>query len=162
MQDARSARFRDRLQLLRRQFLQNRDLPHLNVLAPQLLTQTAQAAGVSWLERIYVPLVTRWGILGQVLSANHSCRAAVARLFARRTAKGELPCSAATGGYCQARERLPEPLFSQADLQTGRALGRQVSPELLWMGRRLYADDGSSVAVADTSAREDVNSLCCG
>ena len=31
-----------------------------------------------WMDRIYSPLVTLWGFLGQVLSADHSCRAAAA------------------------------------------------------------------------------------
>ena len=33
-----------------------------------------------WKDRIYSPLVTLWVFLGQVLSADHFCRAAVARL----------------------------------------------------------------------------------
>jgi pimeloyl-ACP methyl ester carboxylesterase len=37
-----------------------------------------------WLDRIFSPLVTLWVFLGQVLSADHSCRAAVARLIAGR------------------------------------------------------------------------------
>ena len=39
---------------------------------------------------------------GQVLSADHACRAAVARLLAHRLARGQGPCSAETGAYCGA------------------------------------------------------------
>ena len=37
-----------------------------------------------WKDRIFTPLVTLWVFLSQVLSADHSCRAAVARLIAHR------------------------------------------------------------------------------
>ena len=53
-----------------------------------------------WLDRTFSPLVTLWVFPGQVLSADHSCRAAVARLIAHRLARGQGPCSAATGAYC--------------------------------------------------------------
>jgi hypothetical protein len=42
------------------------------------------ALDVVWLDRIYLPLVTLWVFLGQVLSQDYSCRAAVARLIAHR------------------------------------------------------------------------------
>ena len=64
-----------------------------------------------WRDRIYSPLVTLWVFLGQVLSADSCCRAAVARLLAHRLSQGQSPCSAETGGYCQARSRLPEALL---------------------------------------------------
>lgn len=154
MQDAFAGRFRDQVQFLRRQFLQDGELPFSNVLSVQLVTQAAQAAGVRWLDRIYTPLVTLGVFLGQVLSADHSCRAAVARLIAHRVARGVRPCSGATGAYCQARERLPELFFSQTALQTGRELDAHVKPEWLWKGRRVYAYDGSTVAMADTPANQ--------
>jgi hypothetical protein len=50
--------------------------------------------------------------LGQVLSADHSCRAAVARLIAHRVWHGLKPCSSETGAYCQAWKWLPERFFS--------------------------------------------------
>ena len=43
------------------------------------------------MDRIYSPLVTLWVFLGQVLSADHSCRAAVARLIAHRAVAGTAP-----------------------------------------------------------------------
>src|SRR3954453_19244863 len=59
-------------------------------------------------DRIFMPVVTLCTFLAQVLSDDHSCRAAVARLLAWRTAQGLSPCSADTGGACKARQRLPE------------------------------------------------------
>ena len=88
--------------------------------------------------------------LGQVLSADHSCRAAVARLIAHRVARGQRPCSARTGAYCQARQRLPEAFFSAAACSVGRGLDAQAERRWLWKGRRVYLFDGTTVTMPDT------------
>jgi len=86
-------------------------LPFTNVLSEDLVERALKAIEGFWMDRIYSPLVTLWVFLGQVLSVNHSCRAAVARLIAHRVSRGQSPCSAETGAYCQARKRLPEKFF---------------------------------------------------
>jgi hypothetical protein len=141
--------FHEQASFLRRQFLQDGDLPFTNVLAEEALAQ-ALAAITGWLDRVFSPLVTLWVFLGQVLSADHSCRAAVARLVAHRLARGQSPYPAETGAYCQARKRLPEKFFSDVALQTGRTLGAGVGPQWLWKRRRVYVYDGSSVSMPDT------------
>src|SRR6186713_1329826 len=107
--------FREQVHFLRRQFLQDGDLPFTDVLTEEVIAQ-ALAALTGWLDRVFSPLVTLWVFLGQVLSADHSCRAAVARLIAHRVSRGQKPCSARTGAYCQARKRLPEAFFSETAL----------------------------------------------
>ena len=67
---------------LRRQFLQDGKLPFTNVLPVETITHALEKIDTCWKDRIYTPLVTLWVFLGQVLSADHSCRAAVARLIA--------------------------------------------------------------------------------
>jgi hypothetical protein len=62
-------------------------------------------------DRIFSPLVTLALFLGQVLSDDHSCRTVVLRLLAWRAARGLPKCSVDTGGYCQARRRLPDSLL---------------------------------------------------
>ena len=91
--------FRDHATFLRQQFLQDGELPFTTVLTEDVLAQALATVG-GWLDRIFSPLVTLWVFLGQVLSADHSCRAAVARLIAHRVAGGQSPCSARTGAYC--------------------------------------------------------------
>src|SRR6478752_10211223 len=125
--------FRQQVAFLRRQFLQDGDLPFTNVLTEEVIAQ-ALAALSGWLDRIFSPLVTLWVFLGQVLSADHSCRAAVARLLAHRLAQGQSPCSPETGAYCQARKRLPESFVADVARQTGRALDDAVEPQWLWKG----------------------------
>src|SRR5947209_13506935 len=139
-------KLRQQVQFLRRPFLQDGDLPFTNVLTEDVI---AQALSV-WLDRIFSPLVTLWVFLGQVLSADHSCRAAVARLLAYRVARGQSPCSAETGAYCQARKRLPESFFADVAHHTGRALDAKAEPQWLWQRRRVYIYDGSSVSMPDT------------
>lgn len=86
-----SGSVREQVGLLRRQFLQDGDLPFTDVLTEDVITQALTAVGV-WLDRVFSPQVTLWVFLEQVLSADHSCRAAVARLIAHRLSRGQRPC----------------------------------------------------------------------
>src|SRR6516162_8312134 len=175
-------RFRQQVQFLRRQFLQDGDLPFTEVLTEEAISQ-ALATVTGWLDRIFSPLVTLWVFLGQVLSADHSCRAAVARLIAHRLSRGQRPCSAETGAYCQARKRLPEKFFSTTACSVGRALDAKAKQSWLWKGRRVYMFDGTTVSMPDTAENQEaypqvynqkpglgfpiarvgaITSLCCG
>ena len=89
MRYCNEARFQQQMRFLRRQFLQDGDLPFSNVLSEGIVSQALTAINVCWVDRIYSPLVTLWIFLGQVLSADHSCRAAVARLIAHRLSRGQ-------------------------------------------------------------------------
>jgi len=129
--------------------LQDGDLPFTDVLTEGVI-ERALSALTGWLDRIFSPLVTLWVFLGQILSADHSCRAAVARLSAHRLTRGQAPCSPQTGAYCQARQRLPESFFADVARHTGRALDEGVDPRWLWQGRRVHIYDGSSVSMPDT------------
>ena len=132
-----SGSIREQVGFLRRQFLQDGDLPFTDVLTEDVITQALAAVG-GWLDRVFSPLVTLWVFLGQVLSADQSCRAAVARLIAHRRAQGQRPCSARTGAYCQARQRLPESFFADVARHTGQALDAKAEPQWLWKRRRVY------------------------
>src|SRR5262245_53517732 len=144
-----TASFRDQLSALRRQFLQDGDLPFTDVLTEEVIAQALSAIS-GWLDRIFSPLVTLWVFLGQVLSADHSCRAAVARLIAHRLARGQSPCSPQTGAYCQARKRLPESFFADVACSVGRDLDAKAKQRWLWKGRRVYLFDGTTVTMPDT------------
>jgi hypothetical protein len=135
---------------LRQQFLQDGNLPFTDVLSTEIVSQALTVIGASWYDRIFTPLVTLWVFLGQVLSADHSCRAAVARLIAHRASRGLKPCSSETGAYCQARKRLPERFFSTVASQVGRNLDAKADSQWLWKGRRVYLFDGSTVSMPDT------------
>ena len=89
----RHGRFRQQAKFLCHQFVQDPDLPIGKLLSDESVTQALTAIQGVWLDRVYPPLVTLWVFLTQVLSADHSCRAAVARLIAHRVCRGERPCS---------------------------------------------------------------------
>ena len=143
-------RFREQVRFLRRQFLQDGELPFHDVLSESAVAQALKALDVVWLDRIYSPLVTLWVFLGQVLSQDHSCRAAVARLIAHRISRGQRPCSAETGAYCQARKRLPEEFYVEVARKSGQSLDHSAKKEWLWKGRRVLTYDGSTVSMPDT------------
>jgi hypothetical protein len=145
--------FRRHATLLRRQFLQGGGLPFTDVLTDDVLAGALAAVG-HWLDRVFPPLVTLRVFLGQVLSADHSCRAAVARLNAHRVARGQRPCSARTGAYCRARKRLPEAFLSAAACAVGRSLDARAEPGWRWKGRRVYVFDGTTVTMPDTPANQ--------
>jgi len=149
MRSRYSGSFRKQVSILRRQFLQDGDLPFTDVLTEEVIAQ-ALAAVTGWLDRIFSPLVTLWVFLGQVLSADHSCRSAVARLIAHRLSRGQGPCSPRTGAYCQARQRLPESFFADVACSVGRALDEKAERRWLWQGRRVYLFDGTTVTMPDT------------
>ncbi len=143
-------RFQQQFRFLRHQFLQDGDLPFCNILSEQTVSQALTEIESVFLDRIYSPLVTLWVFLGQVLSQDHSCRAAVARLIAHRISRKQQACSAETGAYCLARKRLPEKFFSDVARQTGSALDTSAKEEWLWKQRRVLAYDGSTVSMPDT------------
>ena len=150
MRHSQQGRFRQQVNFLRRQFLQEGKLPFTEVLSANGISQALEAVKVCWNDRIFSPLVTLWVFLGQVLSGDQSCRAAVARLIAHRVSQGLKPCSSETGAYCQARKRLPEAFFSAVAFLVGRTLDAKVDPQWLWKGRRVYLFDGSTVSMPDT------------
>jgi hypothetical protein len=151
MRHSNQGRIQRQVSFLRRQFLQDGNLPFTDVLSGEIVSQALPAIGTCWNDRIFTPLVTLWVFLGQVLSADHSCRAAVARLIAHRVSQGLRPCSSETGAYCQARKRLPERFFSTTAWRVGQSLDASVDSQWLWKGRRVYLFDGSTVSMPDTA-----------
>jgi hypothetical protein len=146
--------FQTQFNFLRRQFLQDGELPFTDVLSCETVTQALDTIEVAWNERIYTPLVTLWVFLGQVLSADHSCRNAVARLIVHRVSRGQNACSSETGAYCQARKRLPEQFFSTIARLVGRKLEDESKEEWLWKGRHVYMFDGTTTLMPDTEANQ--------
>jgi hypothetical protein len=149
VQYSNSESIREPVGFLRRQFLQDGDLPFTDILTEDVITPALAAVGV-WLDRVFSPLGTLWVFLGQVLSADPSCRAAVARWIAQRLSRGQRPCSAETGAYGQARQRLPESFFADVACSVGRRLDDQADRRWLWQGRRVYLFDGTTVTMPDT------------
>lgn len=151
MRNLRRGCIRQQLQFLQRQYLQGGELPLSKMLSEDLMSRALAAIDGSWNDRIYTPLVTLWLFLGQAISADHSCRAAVARLIAHRVTQGLSACSSRTGAYCQARMRLPEEFFATIARNLGRQLEDRAEKKWLWKGRHVYMFDGTTTLMPDTA-----------
>jgi hypothetical protein len=126
MRISNQGRLCEQVRFLKRQFLQDGELPFTNVLSNDIVEKELTAAGAVWKDRVHSPLVTLRVFLEQVLSADRSCRWVVSRLIANRLGQGQPPCSAKNGAYCLARKRLPKKLFSHVALKTGQTLDASV------------------------------------
>ena len=124
------------------------------LLPEEHITRALEEARALWKGIVYTPVVTVRTFLCQCLSEDHSCRDAVTENVADRVAQGNAPCSAATGGYCRAREKLSEDAIHQLVRQTGKEVEEEGGEELLWHGRKVRAVDGSTVTMADTPANQ--------
>jgi hypothetical protein len=60
MRDCNHGRFQQQIRFLRRQFLQDGDLPFSNALSDEIVEQALNPVGVVWTDRIYTPLFTLW------------------------------------------------------------------------------------------------------
>ncbi len=112
------------------------------------------AARSLWQGWIYTPAVTIWVFLSQCLSADHSCRDAVAQLMAWRLAKGLPACSAETGAYCTARDDLPEEVCSELARDIGRQVDEEAPAQWRWLGHRVHVVDGSTLTMPDTTENQ--------
>lgn len=138
-----------------RQRLAQRDvLPMSEVLPAARVEQVLREEGVSWRDCVYSPLVTLWTFLSQVLSPDHSCRDAVARLRAFLIADGQTPCSPETGPYCKARQRLPEKVCARLACEVGAALHEHASNCDLLGQRPIKLVDGTTVSMPDTAENQ--------
>ena len=125
----------------------------LEGLLPAEQVQAAcQAAGYQDQGTVYTPPVIMNTFLAQVLRADRSCQQAVAGVAAHRAARDQSPCSADTGGYCKARQRIPEAVYTKLMQQSAETLEARAPAEALWNGRRVRVVDGSTLHIADTAA----------
>src|SRR5262249_28929543 len=69
-------------------FARNDGLPFADVLTESPIHEALDDHGVKYRDRVFNPVATIWGFLSQVLSEDHSCRDAVARIIAHRAANG--------------------------------------------------------------------------
>jgi hypothetical protein len=142
------------IEVLRAQFGQSDGLPFADVLSAERVERALGEEGANWREMTFTPLLTLWAFLSQVISADGSCRAAVARVLAWLISRDERPCRPQTGPYCKARERLPEALIRRLTRETGRGLQQELPGEWLWKGRRVKLTDGSTLSMPDTAANQ--------
>jgi len=156
--------FRRQFDFLRRQFLQDGELPFTDVLSRETVTQGLDTIENAWNDSIYTPLVTLWVFLGQVLSADHSCRNAVARLIVHRVSRGLSPCSSITGAFSLQQRGVDtvtrlNKATRKADFRRGKRLGtddhivRWPKPSMRNIDRETYKAMPEYITVRETRVR---------
>lgn len=145
-----------RVQKCRQDLVEKSDLCFTVLLPQQQVEAALEKHQVRFRQRLYTPLVTIWTFLYQVLAADQSCRAAVARLLAFLCLGGDSSQSSKTDPYCKARLRLPEELLADLARTSGCDLQRQVPPMKLLGGKPIKIVDGTTVSMPDTPDNQKV------
>jgi len=138
------------LDQLRARFARHDGLPFADVLTGPRIGEVLDEHGVRYRDRVFDPVTTLWGFLSQVLSDDHSCRDAVARIIAHRAASGLKACSPNPASYCDARARIPTAVLRTLARRTARELQAAAADEWKWNGRSVFIADGSHVSMPDT------------
>src|SRR5712691_873010 len=142
------------LQEVRARFARDQGLPFADSLSEHSILDALQEHGVQYRDRLFSPVTTIWGFLSQVLSEDHSCRDAVARVIAHRAASGLTPCSPNTTSYCNARTRLPTGVLRTLARRTAQQLQAHLPDGWKWNGRSVFIADGSHVSMPDTEKNQ--------
>jgi hypothetical protein len=128
--------------------------PFADHLPTEQVHHASHQLGGSFRQCAWTPAVTLLTFLQQCLDPDPSCQQAVARHLAHRAGLGLPDCSADTGAYCKARQRLPEALLRELTRQTGRGLMDKAEDQWLWKGRRVKVVDGTCLSMPDTPANQ--------
>lgn len=126
-----------------------------NVLTSPELLQTTEALLPEHRERLYPPTVALSMFMRQVLDSDGSCQKAVNGWAAQRAGDGLSPCSVRTGGYCRARQRLPQEMVSTLTRTTGRLLHEKALSQWLRRGRAVKLVDGTGISMPDTPENQE-------
>ena len=124
------------------------------LLDQKVVTDAIESEGVRWRDCVYTPIITLWTFVYQILDPDHSCQAAVSRLFAYLTSVGGRRCSTNTGAYCKARRRLPLSLILRLVATTAQKLEGASPSCWKWKGRSVYLVDGTTVSMPDTAVNQ--------
>src|SRR5437764_6603359 len=142
------------LEEVRARFARDQGLPFADALTESSILDALNQHGVQLRDRVFSPVTTIGGFLSQVLSDDHSCRDAVARVIAHRAASGLEPCSPNTTSYCNARARLPTDVLRGLAKRTAQQLQAGLPDGWKWNGRNVFIADGSHVSMPDTEANQ--------
>jgi len=138
-------------------FVQTDGLPLHDALTPDDVVTAFDDAGTSCLgsaTAIYTPLLTLWAFLGQFLSRDPSCRAAVARIIVLCGALSRPIPATDTAAYCRARSRLPTAVLQRLATQLGQQLESHAPGHWLWLNKHVKLADGSTSQVPDSPANQ--------
>ena len=144
------------LDAVRARFARNEGLPFADILTEANIRAVLNEHGITFRDRVFNPVTTIWGFLGQVLSEDHSCRDAVSRIIAHRASNGKTVCSPNTASYCNARSRILTDVLRTLATRTAEELQANIADQWKWNNRSVFIFDGSSVSMPDTPENQAV------
>jgi putative transposase len=139
-------------------FFQAEGLPFADVLTAHDIDDACAAEALTFgntAKSFWTPALTLWTFLSQVLHADKSCRAAVARAVVALALSRD-PQDVDTGNYCRARAKLTVPLLQRLTVQVGDALEAEAPAAWRWQGRHVVLVDGFTVTLPDTAENQKV------
>ena len=150
---AKFAACKQRLQQVKNMSRDQLEALFAKYLPPGALEPTEQ--GPNSRQRVFSLQCTFWGFLYQVLHRNCACRKALRHIQAILASRGQDPISSNTGGYSQARGRLPFDLLQRLRHSVA-AYAQRLLPkaEELWFGLRPLVIDGTTVTLPDTKKNQ--------
>lgn len=131
-------------------------LSAFNLLTSDILFDELEKSLPKHRERLFPPTETLAMFVAQALSADRSCQHVVNQAAVQRLVTGLPICSTNTGGYCQARQRLPLEMVSGLTRYLGHQIDQQLPDEWRWHGRRVRLIDGTTVTMPDTAENQAV------
>lgn len=154
MNSTKRRRLCEEVKRFRGRFVQSVERILSDAIPVELLMQWITEEVGHYRERVYGPLSTLMRFIEQVLSADHSCRNAVAGEASTRVARGEAMCSLNTGPYCKARARLPVGLLERLGREIGKRLSANEPTVWRWRHRAVKLVDGTTVSMPDTASNQ--------
>lgn len=144
----------DQLHSVRDHLTRQTGLSFLDTLSRTSVESACRSLGHVWRRRIYTPWVTLNLFLAQILSDDQSCDDAVDRFQEFRYDNGLPAVALETGSYCDARQRLPEPIFWDLVRRTGQSIHDKAKASWLFHGRSVKIVDGTTVVMLDTQENQ--------
>lgn len=146
---SRLAAFGRRVHRVRQESLLNLELLFAASIPPWLLSQTDE--GTNSRDRVYSVRRTFWGFLYQVLNPSCPCREIVRQIQALFCLKSLGSVDGDTGGYCQARGRLPLDILARIRHAVAAGADKLLpQAQQLWHGLCPKVIDGTTVTMPDT------------
>ncbi len=130
------------------------ELQFFNLLTSPALFDEVEACLPEHRERLFPPTETLTLFLAQVMNSDQSCQQIVNQAAIKNITMGLAPCSTHTGGYCRARQRLPQEMVERLARFVGTSLSES-SPDIWrWHQRRVLLVDGTTVTMPDTEVNQ--------
>ncbi len=114
----------------------------------------ADAFGQPERDRLFSPSITGWLFLGQVLSADGSCRQAVRKFLAWLAWAEGKEASPNSAAYCKARGRLSLEAIQGAHRDLTARIEQAPPAQRRWYGRRVTVVDGTGLSMPDTAENQ--------